>query len=955
MALAMLSVVGSYAYEPVVPESEYIYTATGRVKVMGENLLTNGDFSDGFTGWVSGQSDPTVNQTVWKLTDGAGPAGETVAESLGATADEGLCMKFADLEGGASYVVSFQINVPEALTTTVGTTIGNNYANIFLNTDGSFSQVAGTEEAPVTGVATAVNVTAAGEWTTVAYDFTPEEGQILVIHFEKMLTGVQIANVSLKKVTKVSDDRVMLRLVDWAEKILADDNFKSDDPDAVEAKQTILEDIAGYYVPELYDEGELEAIDAIGTALEALNNDLADYMDYTSFNQKDQLKNIDITSIGSYGRGRFSSAGALVLEGGSWSHGSGEDYLLNAIQKGYDLTGTFKVQNADFPAGKYFISMEIRNANTGKNRTDFTYNLETTCKLFVGSTEQEVTIKGEDYQRFYLIGDINEAGAFNAGVYWPGPGGSKLGGAFWVKNVEVRAFDNIGEQILRKQSWDKFKAQWDAAVGARNALIEAQSDINLPWEKDSLQRALTNWDPYYNAVLESGWMTAEGEDAGKASNEELEAWAKYNGVEMYKTEETEEGPVEKRLEYQLVRNYQWARSYVVAQNKVFADLKAEIANAESIRDDDMNALGDKTTFNIAITAAQNLYDTKIETTSNTTMKADSLELATGIETLKAAEEVFKASVPELVPIVSIDFSNPFEKVEEVLAEGEEPTLMGYVIQGAAGKMEFLANGVDLENPDSHTYGLGFDGENLEVLHVGSTEATVNLPQADQPTADDILRVQFDLWLGNLGGGFMTVELRNEDGERVAGFSIDRYNANVAYNDFNDVIGTVNGGEGMDLRQYSTGMGSSQVGNNGICVDANRTQFDLIIDYKAQSIKGTILNGKGQTCDGRPFAFGDVVQMQSLTDTKITKFVITSSYQKANSGAQARRCWFDNLVMLKYPSQASGPIPTGIETVAAPVQKADNAIYTLTGVKVSASKNSLQPGLYIINGKKYVVK
>ena len=45
---------------------------------------------------------------------------------------------------------------------------------------------------------------------------------------------------------------------------------------------------------------------------------------------------------------------------------------------------------------------------------------------------------------------------------------------------------------------------------------------------------------------------------------------------------------------------------------------------------------------------------------------------------------------------------------------------------------------------------------------------------------------------------------------------------------------------------------------------------------------------------------------NITDNKVAKFVITSNYKSANSGAQSRRCWFDNLKIFRYPSNADGP-------------------------------------------------
>jgi hypothetical protein len=84
---------------------------------------------------------------------------------------------------------------------------------------------------------------------------------------------------------------------------------------------------------------------------------------------------------------------------------------------------------------------------------------------------------------------------------------------------------------------------------------------------------------------------------------------------------------------------------------------------------------------------------------------------------------------------------------------------------------------------------------------------------------------------------------------------------------------------------------------------------------------------------------------TITDTKVAKVVLSSEYSNAG-----RRSWFDNLKVYKYVSQADGPIDSGVKAVAG--VKADGAIYNLAGQRLNAAP---QKGLYIQNGKKFVVK
>ena len=378
---------------------------------------------------------------------------------------------------------------------------------------------------------------------------------------------------------------------------------------------------------------------------------------------------------------------------------------------------------------------------------------------------------------------------------------------------------------------------------------------------------------------------------------------------------------------------------------MFADLKDEITKAEGIRDDDMYQSGDKVTFQSAIDAAAQSRTNMLATTTDATMQADSLTMANAIVTLQEAETAFINSITPLEPIVNIDFSKGFEPV--YTTSEEEQILSGYAIKGAAGQMDFTVNGVGYDEDSQsylttgNTYALGFlSGEELlypDVLRVGNSAATVMLPEAVGD--EDVIRVQFDLFVGNLSGKAVYVNLQNENSERVAGFSINRYNGSVEYNEFNDVL--TNGGTGLNLLKYVTGVGSSSASNAAIAAESNKSSFDLVVDYKAKTLKGTVTNAKNGTCEGA------LMPWPAIEDSKIVKFVLGSNY-----GTEARRCWFDNLKIFKYASQATGPNEqVGIAAVNANIP-ATGAIYTLSGVQV---KGAPAKGLYIKDGKKFVVK
>ncbi len=931
-AFAMAGMVSAQAFEV----GDYVYTKTQRLKISGENLVQNGTFAEGFSagGWCSAAADGIVNQGVWTVVDGIGPNGEAAVQSQAATADEALCNVWAGLEGGQTYVVSFDIKGESTGTTTVGTTVGANYADFFLNGDGSRAHAASTDEAPVVNVATAFDFT--DEWTTVSYVLTPDQGQMLVMHFERLATGVAITNFSLHQADEVFDDRIARKKLAWADKLLADPNFNTDE--AAGAKEEFM-GVYAAVAEDLENGGE-----TAGEYMDAFDELLGYYLDASSDNiaTEEFFKySSDLTTFPKYNRGQISNGqiiGGFVFRGDNWYHGSGSDQFNKYIGPGgknHNGPGSVALYSTTLPAGKYYVSAEIRNAWAASNWGNVWTFDQADIIGFVGKDSTNFgTIKGEEWTKFYVVAELKEGETFEAGFYWNGPDVTNPSGVCYVRNFEARAFGNVVEEAHRVAAWNTFIAQWNAAKTNREALIALQADANYPWEKDSLARALAQWDPYYNALIAKGWISEDGEDTGVATNDELTDWATYQGVELY--DETGE-----LLKYQLVRGYQNAINYVKAQNKIFQDVADEIAAAEAIRDDDMNLTGDKQTFQTAIDAAQNLLDTTKKNTTDATREADEATMNTVLETLKAAEEAFKASVVPLTPIIDIDFSNGFEPVKTAVTEGDEPTTSSYVIKGTAGEMSFPLAAVSYNEETGtyantgNTFGLGTgEGEALQfgdVLRVGNNTATVALNEV--PGDEDVVRVQFNAWFGKLGGKYMFVELRNAAGERVAGFRYNRYDNAIGYNDFNN-----EGNTGMDIQKYTNNI--SNVNNADILTDKNKSSFDLIIDYKAKTMVGTITTTNG-TCTGTPVA------LSTLADNKIATFAVGSDYNN-----EGRRCWFDDLVIYKYASQAAGPIDTGIATVDNAVKPATGAIYNLMGVRLNSKPAK---GLYIMDGKKYMAK
>ena len=965
MAFAVLATATSFAYEV----GEYATNATQRFKITGENLVQNGNFANARDGWFGADKETAPSADVWDYVENAGPNGEAVIQSIAPTADQPFCNSWELAPG--SYLVSYQVKaaagknlMPHSITTSNNVTtvsVPANCADFFINTTGDFTRVVSTDEAPVNGVAFMSYVN--DEWRTVCFFFTIEEGQKLVMRFEKLDTETQFTNIEIHQAEQVYDVRIAQNRISLAKELMENPNFNVEDAQDAKANlQGIIESIEG-----MIEAGEMDDQSNAEAVMEGFESEgLEPFLAVTSVDAKTFIPGLDIQSQEYYGRGGIGSrATRYKLDlSGNWGHlDSEKDVLRSAIQNSYDHQATYKAYHEDFPAGKYFFTCEIRNANTDKTSwpTNPIFNLKTdSCLMFIGTdTTTTTAIEGEEFQRFSMVADVKEDGGFYAGVFWPN---TQKGGAFFIRNTIVRAFDlDIQTKVEHIQAFKTYTTQWDAATNGRQAVHNLIDNANYPWGQNELKAERDRLEPYYTSQRAKGWTAADGTDAGIASTEELTDWANYQGIEEY-AEPTEEGAEPTRKTYQLVRGYQGAANAIKATNQIITDLGEAIDAAKKTRNQGSNLTGDRDAYRTAILAALKTLTDVRSTTTDATRVADSTTLDNAIQTLNAATEAFLATVG-VKPFIDIDFANPADPtmpavfVEDTSDNAPQP----YYIEGAAGRMYFTGYQEDntYASNNNGDFALGYGEEFLDVLRVGGKTAYVYFDESNLPGSDDCIRVTFDMYHGNLSGKNAGVDLfcKDENGteQRVAGFSLNRYNGSLAYNDFNDVL--TNGGEGMNILKYATGVGSGSASNAAIAAATNKTTYDLVIDYHNKTLQGTIINAKNGTCEGKVMPFRSDIEVGPICG-----FKLFSNYGSNYSG---RFCWFDNLKISKYAladvaeditektwadaTEWVEPIVDRIETVKA---AADNAIYTLSGVRVAKAS---KPGLYIQNGKKIMVK
>ena len=926
-AMAMACAMGSSAIEV----GEYAYTATQRVKITGENLVTNGNFADGTEGWINAAGE-AVSAEVWSFGEGLGPNGENVLTSMsGSTADAALCGKWTVPQGGG-YVVMLDIKGEAVAYTTrqVGATNSIDFWFSASAEDFEFNRKMDRRNVPKQNITpfddgTLDIATSAGydtEWKTLAFYAIGEEGRNILMRIEKLSQNTSITNIQIYPAEEVYDDRALKTKLDFVDKLIATGKFVND------TENGFIDNIVeGAIRPMLESagQGSLDDKSSIEGMMESYEDELKDWL---VANGADMLAGEKRWSAYGDTRKMDGIGGNWKGTGGRWfAHNNGGSTIItdNGDEIGFRFQGGMAAAAASqyYPVtpkapGTYMFALDITGYYMeGTSGSSYDYLEGTTWNyipffsrefkgvtMFAGKdimgsdVEANEAMNVEQEGQKVDCGAINNANARNncqkfvvfyevsqadvdAGTpiyfgitYIPTDAPNKLGSNVNIANPQIICIGETQEEA-------NYKAEVAAIIVQQGPLKDrldwAKADVqktaadDFPWGQAALQEAIDTYQPVYDESLtiidENGNVLNEG-----FIREKLAAKADDETATLYSEDLLK-----------AVQAMNSARSTFSRTNNPIPTTRTAIKNAQDVLADALFTTGDKATFEAAIATAQATLDEILASTNDEAREADVERLTAARTALSEATEVFKASAT-IQPIITIDFSNKFEQNEE----GQN------IIKGDGGEMVFTgAVNADTNNGDDIAYKLGYGEEYTDVLRVGNGEATVALPEP-VVTDEEAVRFYFDMWFGNLSGKSMIIELRNANNERVAGFKFNRYNGVVEYNDFNNEAN-----EGLDLAKYVSGQGSSSVGDAGICIDANKSSFDLQVNYSAGTVKGAVINGTNGTCTGIALPINP-----ELADNKVTTFVLSSDYATYSG----RLSWFDNLKVYKYASSGDQPGP-----------------------------------------------
>lgn len=911
---AIMGAMTSFAYNV----GDYVYTHDAKFKVVGENILTNGNFSANYDGWKD-YADGALSPDYWSIETGAAQDGGNVIQSADAAADltGNYMYQAVPFQTGKSYVITFKMKGVDPTTSSI-TQKTSNYVDVFANADGTTSKTADRFQQ----VATTDAISA--EWTSYSYSFTDTvtggSTGYIVVSFGQLAQGTQISDISINEVEQVYDSRIADKEIAYAKSLLAIDDFKNGRDDFA----GILEGVEGMFKTSEMDD-VASAEETLKSFVEAEN----DFLDANSYDVSSMINSKQLwTTKLQKANGTY---GDWYVEGSTrWFHDPASDpFIRDYLPGGFDLpAGSAKIVKV-MPAGKYFFSCESkghRMAGTSKalqNTPDYTYVVEG-AKVFVGKDSVSFNLDQRNFERHFVMSTLAEGDTLKAGLWHPATSvDNKLGGTVYMQTPVLRIVgDNAnGEMKTYVENYialNAIAAQANSLKVMLDSAVVVSAKAEYPWGKAELNDTTTKYQAVYSelSVLQPG---AELFDVAADSLE------------------------------QSMRIVRSAINAYYSLNAPYTDLKAQIAQANESLNLPANANGDKASFKTVIDKAQALI--------NSATAEYNEELAQQMKDAKTeladAQSAFEATTAAFNNPSEVQIVNPFF---EGASKYKIPT-------GWTGVMDENSNakwkGGSDKNYENGTYVCSWKGytyfpKNSLAQHVNVLKSGVYVLSCQTICYNE--RGSYDGDRNTHSGVFYYGKL-TESADTIAAHMIHT-NRNVGY--YPEIYAVVY--DKADEVETSLELGYNALNNtccnqytfggNHLRYMGPKAKFDTDL---AAALAASLEKGAAMYQSIASFENDATVE----PNTKLTYGNIYINLGHAVDYAQAAVTSSQKMTayyQLQDAIKNANVVVTGVKgIIAEPVAKIQKGVYTLTGVKVAENAANLPQGLYIVNGKKVIVK
>lgn len=912
---AIMGAMTSFAYNV----GDYVFTHDAKFKVVGENLIANGNFASNYDGWKD-YADGALSPDYWSIETGAAEDGKgNVIQSANGGADltGNYMYQAVPFESGKTYVVTFKMKGVEPGTSSI-TQKTSNYVDVFANADGTVSKTADRFQQVAT--TDALNA----EWTNYSYSFTDTvtggSTGYIVVSFGQLTQGTQISDVEIREVESVFDTRISDKEIAYAKSLLAIDDFKN----GRDAFNGVLEGIEAAFKGSNMDDPST-AEDALKSFVDAENLFLdANSYDVSSMINSKQLWTTKLQKAnGTYGD--------WYVEGSTrWFHDPASDpYIVDKIQGTFNLpAGTAKIVK-EMPAGKYFFSCEskgYRMAGTSaavRYTPDYTYVVEG-AKVFIGKDSVSFNLDQRNFERHFVMSTLAEGDTLNAGFWHPATSvDNQLGGEVFMQTPVLRIVgDNSnGEMKTYVENYVALNAvatQANALKVMLDSAVVISAKADYPWGKAELNDTTTKYQAVYSelSVLKPG---AELFDVAADS---------------------------------LMQSMRIVRSAINAYyslNAPYTDLKAQIAQANESINLPANANGDKATFKTVIDKAQGLI--------NSATAEYNEELAQQMKDAKTelvdAQSAFESTTAAFNNPSELQIVNPFF---EGAGKYKIPT-------GWTGVMDENSNakwkGGSDKNYENGTYVCSWKGytyfpknslaQNVNVLKSGVYVLSCQTICYNERGSVDGDRNTHSgvFYYGKLTESADTIAAHMIHTNRNVGYYPEIYA--VVYDKADEVETSIEFGynalNNTCCNQYT-------FGGNHLRYMGPKAKFDTDL---AAALAASL--EKGAAMYQSIASFENDATVEPKTGLTYGNIYINLGHavdyaQVAETSSQKMTAYYQ----LQDAIKNANVVVAGVKgIIAEPVAKIQKGVYTLTGVKVADNAANLPQGLYIVDGKKVIVK
>lgn len=282
----------SFAYQ----QGDAVYTFNGKFKIVGENMLTNGDFSDGVNGWT-GLTGNAVPTDTFSVVPAGGPDGMNCLQvsmsggTLGTTLHNSANFRQSVRLTPGNYVFTYKVKALTGGCTSNTRSSGrnDNYQDVFLNNSGKSPYLSTNEADNITSSVAAYVETEAGNWMTVSYNYRVEADEYVNFEFFNLIQYDCFADFGVYPVEQVGDDRLLQDAVKTLEAFVADEtNFPGaadylagpieDLKASIENPDLTVDDVNGMVSMILGSDGS-----ALQEYLNTISADVSKYFNYFTF------------------------------------------------------------------------------------------------------------------------------------------------------------------------------------------------------------------------------------------------------------------------------------------------------------------------------------------------------------------------------------------------------------------------------------------------------------------------------------------------------------------------------------------------------------------------------------------------------------------------------------------------------------------------------------------------